>query len=118
MNGSLATAIGLLCACTALRASPVTFSVDPEHTLPKFSYTHFGFSRQEVRFDRVTGKITLDMQAKTGSMTITIDMTSVNSGIELFNKHLRSGDFFNVDKYPTATFKASSITFEDDRPVS
>ena len=118
MKGSFATAIGLLCACTALRASPVTFSVDPEHTLPKFSYTHFGFSRQEVRFDRVTGKITLDMQAKTGSMTITIDMTSVNSGIELFNKHLRSGDFFNVDKYPTATFKASSITFEEDRPVS
>jgi polyisoprenoid-binding protein YceI len=118
MKRSSALAIALLCACSALRASPVTYSVDPEHTLPKFSYTHFGFSRQEVRFDRITGKIVLDMQAKTGSMNLSIDMASVNSGIEMFNKHLRSGDFFNVDKYPTATFKSNSITFEDDRPVS
>lgn len=118
MKRSFATAIGLLCACTALQASPVTFSVDPEHTLPKFTYTHFGFSRQEVRFDKVTGKIVLDMQAKTGSMTISIDMSSLNSGVEMLNKHLRSGDFFNVDKYPAATFKSTAIMFEDDRPVS
>jgi polyisoprenoid-binding protein YceI len=118
MKRTLATAICLLCAWPASKASPVTFSIDPEHTLPKFAYTHFGFSRQEVRFDRITGKITLDMQARTGSMSVSIDMTSVNSGIELFNKHLRSGDFFNVDKYPTATFKSNAIMFEDDRPVS
>ncbi|HEY6925259.1 MAG TPA: YceI family protein [Steroidobacteraceae bacterium] len=118
MKRSFATAIALLCACPVLKASPVTFSVEPDHTLPKFSYTHFGFSRQEVRFDRATGKIVLDMQAKTGSVNISIDMASVNSGIELFNKHLKSGDFFNVDKYPTATFKSNAITFEDDRPVS
>jgi polyisoprenoid-binding protein YceI len=45
-------------------------------------------------------------------------MTSVHSGLELLDKHLRSGDFFNVDKYPTATFKSTAILFEDDRPVT
>ena len=51
-------------------------------------------------------------------MDVTIDAASVDVGFEALDKHLMSPDFLDVAKYPTATFKGKSMTFNGDVPVS
>jgi Uncharacterized conserved protein len=60
-------------------AAPQTFVVDGSHTFPRFSYSHFGLSKQLSRFDKTTGTIVLDKAAKTGSVDIVIDTKSVDT---------------------------------------
>lgn len=103
---------------TAAIAAPETYIIDSNHTLPRFSYNHFGYSTQLSRFDKTTGKIIIDRVAKTGSVDVTIDTTSVNTGYALFNEHIQAEDFFNTAKFPTATFVSKIINFEGDKPVS
>lgn len=99
-------------------AKPISFSVDPEHALPYFSFDHLGFSKVQGRFDKIEGKIILDPEAQTGSVDITIDVNSLSTGVETLDKHLLSGDFFNARMYPEATFKSTLVEFADGRPVS
>jgi polyisoprenoid-binding protein YceI len=95
-----------------------SYTVDTRHTHPSYEINHFGWSTQRGRFDNVTGTITLDRVAKTGSVGVTIDTSSVSTGVAKLDEHLKSEDFFNVAKYPTITFKASKIAFNGDTPVS
>ena len=102
---------------TAALAAPVTYVIDGSHTLPRFEYSHFGYSTQLSRFDKTSGKITLDREARTGSVAVEIDARSVDSGYPVFNSHLQGEDFFNTEKYPTITFKSDSVEFKGDKPV-
>ncbi len=70
------------------------------------------------RFDKASGKIIIDRQAKSGSVEITIDTTSVNTGSALFNEHIRGEDFLDTAKYPTATFISDKFKFTGDKLVS
>lgn len=99
-------------------AAPETYVVEGTHTFPSFSYTHLGFSTQQSRFDKTTGKITIDRAAKTGSLDVSIDTKSVNTGVEVFNGHLRGEDYFNVEKFPVITFKSSNFKFDGDKPAT
>ena len=99
-------------------AAPETYVVDGTHTFPSFSYTHLGFSTQQSRFDKTTGKITIDRAAKTGSLDVSIDTKSVNTGVEVFNGHLKGEDYFNVEKFPVITFKSSNFRFDGDKPAT
>ena len=98
-------------------AKAETYLIDTNHTAPRFSYSHFGFSTQLSRFDKTAGKVIFDKAARTGSVDITIDMKSVNTGSTLFNEHIQAEDFFDTTKYPTAMFKSSKVYFEADKPV-
>lgn len=100
---------------TAALAAPETYVIDGNHTLPRFSYDHHGYSTQLSRFDKTSGKITIDRAAKTGSVNITIDATSVNTGYPLFNEHIQGEDFLYTAKYPTATFTSNAVKFDGDR---
>ena len=97
-------------------AAPETYVLDSAHSFPRFSYNHFGYSTQVSRFNKTTGKIIYDKEAKTASVDIVIDATSVDSGFPVFNEHLRGEDFFDTAKYPTATFKSTKVVFEGDKP--
>ena len=99
-------------------AAPETFVIDNSHTYPSFSYTHMGFSTQQSKFDKTTGKVTIDRAAKTGSLDVSIDTKSVNTGSELFNGHLKGEDFFNAEKFPAITFKSSNFRFDGDKVAS
>lgn len=99
-------------------AAPETFNIDPGHTSPRFEYSHFGYSLQQHRFDRTSGKIVLDREARTGSVDVTIDTTSVNTGLALFNGHIQGADFFDTAKYPAITFKSTAVKFDGDKPVA
>lgn len=99
-------------------AAPQTFKLDANHTFPRFSYSHFGYSTQLSRFDKTTGSVVFDKAAKTGSVDITIDTKSVNTGVATFNEHIQGEDFLDTAKYPTATFKSTKVVFDGDKPAS
>jgi len=89
-----------------------TYTIDSTHTYPIFEINHLGFSVQRGRFNKTTGKITLDREAKQGSIEATIDITSIDMGLDKWDAHMKSEDFFNAEKFPTATFKADKLKFD------
>ncbi len=99
-------------------AAPETYVIDGNHTAPRFEYSHFGYSTQQSRFDKTSGKIVLDRAAKTGSVDVTIDATSVNTGVPIFNGHLQGADFFDTKTFPAITFKSTKVNFAGDKPAS
>ena len=113
---SIATALAALAALSA-QAAPVTYRLDRDHTFPRFTYDHLGYSIQLGRFDRTTGTVVLDKEARTASVDVTIDVKSVNTGTAL-DEHLRGPDFFDTARFPTATFKSTRVVFEGDRPAT
>ena len=114
---SLTAALFAALAGSAI-AAPVTYGVDSTHTFPRFSYSHFGYSTQLSSFKNTSGKVVFDAEAKTGSVDITIDMKSVNTGFDDFNGHIQGEDFLDTAKFPTATFKSTKVVFEGDKPKS
>ena len=103
---------------TSAIAAPVTYAVDSGHSFPNFSYQHMGLSVQLSKFDKTTGTVTLDKAAKTASVDVVIDTTSVNTGSTVFNGLIQGEDFFDTAKYPTATFKSTKVEFEGDQPTT
>ena len=99
-------------------AAPETYVLDVNHTKPRFEYNHFGYSTQLSRFDTVSGSITIDRAAKTGSADVTIDAKSVNTGSTVFNGHIQGEDFFDTEKYPTITYKSDKFKFDGDKLVA
>ena len=99
-------------------AAPETFVVDGNHTFPRFSYNHLGYSIQMSRFDKATGTVTLDKAAKTAAVDIVIDTKSVNTGSATFNEHIQGEDFLDTAKYSTAAFKSTKVVFDGDKPAS
>jgi polyisoprenoid-binding protein YceI len=99
-------------------AAPVSYGVEANHTFPRFSYTHLGFTTQQSRFDKTTGTVVYDKEGRTGSVNITIETNSVSTGSTLFNQHIQGEDFLDTAKYPTVTFKSTKVNFDGDKPVS
>ena len=114
----IVTVIAFSAFSIATFAAPETFNIDTVHTAPRFEYSHFGYSNQLHRFDKTSGKIVLDRAAHSGSVEVSIDATSVNTGAALFNGHIQGEDFFNTAKYPTITFKSTAVKFDGDKPVT
>lgn len=83
------------------------YVTDPNHTYVRFGVLHFGTSTVRGRFDDVRGAIDW-ADAPTGRRAeFNIDLRSLNTGSDAFNKHLSSAEFFEVDKYPSAKFVAT-----------
>jgi polyisoprenoid-binding protein YceI len=110
--------LSLLSITGVALATPETYVLEPNHTKPRFSYNHLGYSTQLSRFDKATGKITIDKAAKTGAVDVTIDMKSVNTGSDLFNEHIQGPDLLDTAQFPTATFKSNKVNFKDDKVSS
>ncbi|MDP1613295.1 MAG: YceI family protein [Sulfuritalea sp.] len=118
MKKKLVLVAALSAFAAAASAAPETFNLDPTHTAPRFEYSHLGYSLQQHRFDKTSGKIVLDRAAKTGSVDVTIDAKSVNTGLALFNGHIQGEDYFNTEKFPAITFKSTAVRFDGDKPVA
>jgi len=110
--------LGLVLASKLAFAAPETYVIDTNHTKPRFSYNHFGYSTQLSRFDDATGKIVIDKAAKQGTVNVTIQAKSVDTGYALFNEHIQGDDFFDTAKYPTITFVSNKVNFKDDKVSS
>ena len=95
-------------------AAPETYTIDPGHTFPSFEVSHIGFSTTRGRFDKTAGRITLDREAKTAAADITIDATSIDTGVQKLDEHLRKPDFFDATNHPSITFKGDRARFNGD----
>ena len=109
----------LLAASLPLAAHAAdSYTIDPNHTFPHFSISHLGFSTMQGRFDKSSGKVTLDRAAKNGSLDIAIEAASVSTGYAKRDEHLKSPDFFNAAEFPTIAYKSNAIKFKGDTPAS
>lgn len=108
----------LLSLSSAAFAAPETYVIEQNHTKPRFEYSHMGYSTQASRFDTVTGKITLNRVAHTGSVDVSIDATSVNTGSAVFNGHIQGEDFFDTAKFPAITYQSDKLKFDGDKLVA
>jgi polyisoprenoid-binding protein YceI len=116
----LIAAAGALFAAVSFNAmaEEVTYQLDPNHTYPSFETDHFGgISIWRGKFDKSSGTVTIDRAAKKGTLDATIDMTSIDIGNDKLNGELKSPQFFDADKFPTATYKGTSMKFKGDVPV-
>ena len=116
----LFAAAGALFAAVSFNAmaEEVTYQLDPNHTSPSFEADHFGgISIWRGKFTKSSGTVTLDRATQKGTLDATIDMTSIDIGNDKLNGELKSAQFFDADKFPTATYKGTSIKFKGDVPV-
>ena len=85
------------------------WTVDPGHADIGFVGRHFGLTRVRGRFTGVDGTVVIGEDLADSSVEVTIDMTSVSSGDESRDDHLRSADFFDVEHHPTASFRSTTL---------
>ena len=106
---SVISAIALLASLSAF-AQPATWNIDPNHSTAQFTVRHFGISNVTGSFTKVTGSIVLNEKDITQSqVSATIDVSSVDTRVEMRDKDLKSPNFFDVEKYPTIEFKSKKI---------
>ena len=116
----LAVAVAALAAGASFgaMAAETTYNLDPMHTSPSFEADHFGgVSTWRGKFTKATGTVTIDREAKTGSLAATIDMTSGDIGNDTLDTELKSPKFFDASQFPTAVYKGTSMKFKGDVPV-
>lgn len=107
-----------LSASGAAMAAADTYVIDPTHTFVTFEAKHFGTSTNRGRFDKKAGSISIDRATKTGKVEVTIDTSSINTGTQAFDGHLKSKDFFNAEAFPQATFVGDKLNFDGDKLTS
>ena len=96
-------------------ATEESYTIDPVHSQPIFEVRHMGYSLQRGSFTKLSGKITLDREARKGSVDITIDAASIRTIDPRLDARVKGEDFFDVAKYPAITFKSSNLVFDGDR---
>ena len=103
-------AAALALVSTVAFAAPLTYKIDANHTDVVASWSHFGFSNPIAHFGKVDGNIAYDA-ANVGAskVEVTIPLSGLNSHVPDFDDPIRSGDFFDAEKFPDITFKSTSV---------
>lgn len=110
MKHVLAAALLSAFAVPAL-AAPTQYTIDPNHSQVRVEWNHFGFSNVQARFDTIAGTFTYDPEnVAASSVEATIDIGSIDSGVDDLDTHLKSPDFFDSAKFGTATYKSTAVS--------
>ena len=100
-------------------AVPETYQIEPTHTFPSFETDHMGGkSVWRGKVNKTSGVITLDRAAHNGAVEVTMEMSTINFGLEAMDKHARGADFLDVEKYPTASYKGKLTGWNADTPTA
>ena len=115
MNNSakaLLISSALALTTVASAALPSQWQLDDSHTRVGFSVNHLGFSTTMGHFNDVKGVVNYDVKAPSKTnMSFTIATDSIDTNWDARDEHLKKAEFFNVAKYPTMTFKSTSVKF-------
>jgi polyisoprenoid-binding protein YceI len=95
--------------------APGRWQIDPGHTEVAFIGRHFMLTKVRGRFTGVTGVIVVAENPGESTAEITIAMASLDSGSQARDDHLRSADFFDAARHPTATFTGRAIDWQGTR---
>ncbi|MCX7153062.1 MAG: YceI family protein [Proteobacteria bacterium] len=101
---------------TATQAAPVSYTLDPDHTLPRLEINHNGFSNYIATFTKSAGKAMLDNAARNGSVEVTIQTASFLTGHAFMEGFVKGKEFFNVEQFPTMVYKSSRFIYQGDAP--
>lgn len=105
------TAVVLSLAGASVSAQTSTWTIDPAHSSVNFTIRHMGVSNVHGSLTGVKGTVNYNEKDITkSSVESTIDATTISTGVEARDKHLKSPDFFDIDKYPAISFKSTSFT--------
>ena len=103
-------AVSLLAASTYAFCAPVTYTIDPTHTDVIAQWNHLGFSNPIAHFGQVEGTITYDADnVAASSVEVILPLAGLSSHVKAFDDHLKSDYFFDVAKFPQATFKSTAV---------
>ncbi|OOG57123.1 polyisoprenoid-binding protein [Rhodanobacter sp. B05] len=100
----------LLSAATSVQAVPVTYKLDPNHTMVLFSWNHFGYSNPTADIGLGEGTVVFDEQHPAqSSVEITLPLAKLDTHVPALDEHLKKPDFFDAAKYPVITFKSRKV---------
>ena len=100
----------LLAAATSVQAAPVTYKLDPHHTMVLFSWNHFGYSNPTADIGLGEGTVVFDEQHPAqSSVEVTLPLAKLDTHVSALDQHLKEPDFFDAAKYPVVTFKSSKV---------
>lgn len=106
---SASIVIGAL-ALTGAASAAETYVFDKNHTQIRFSWNHFGLSRMSAMLLDYDGKLSFDAEApEKSALEITAKTDGIWTHVDKFTTHLKSADFFEVEKHPEITFKTTKI---------
>jgi len=94
----------------AVAAQPEPWNINGPHSAATFAVRHFGVSTVRGTFTKITGAVLIDdKDPANSSVDVTIDASTVNTQNEGRDKHLKSADFFDIEKFPAMTFKSKKV---------
>lgn len=95
---------------TAPQTSTTTWNLDPSHAMAEFKVKHMMIANVKGRFARLTGQLIQDESNPANSrVEATIDASSIDTHEAQRDAHLKSADFFDVENFPTLTFKSTHV---------
>jgi polyisoprenoid-binding protein YceI len=113
-----ALCLAVLAAFGTASAAPVTYQIDPNHTSPSFEADHLGgLSIWRGKFTKSEGTVVLDKEAGTGTLDITVQMSSILFGNEKLDEDARGPKMFDAEKFPTAQYKGKLAGFKNGAPT-
>jgi len=101
---------GLLGAAVSVQAAPVTYKLDPGHTMVQFSWNHFGYSNPTANFGLGEGTLVFDEQhPANSSVEVSLPLADLDTHVPALDEHLKKPDFLDADQYPVVTFKSTEV---------
>jgi len=91
-----------------------TWTIDATHSEVSFTVRHMAVSKVRGRLGTVSGEIVTAEDPATSTVTADVDVTSITTFNEQRDAHIKSGDFFEVETHPSATFRSTGLSFDGD----
>lgn len=111
----MAAALVLAASAGSMQAQVKDFAIEGAHSEADFAIKHLGISTVHGSFHKISGTVKFDAaNVEKSSVEATIDVTSVDTGNGARDTHLKSPDFFDTAKFPTMTFKSTSVVKAGD----
>jgi polyisoprenoid-binding protein YceI len=92
-----------------------TYRIDPKHTFASFEVRHLGYSTHRGRFDKSAGTLTFDPAGRTGTIDLTIEADSIDTGDRALEEQLRASSWLDVAEHPQIRYRARRLRFDGDR---
>jgi len=112
--GVLLLLAGAVIGSGASSSHAATYLLEPNNSNVRFAIDHFNTSTNTGGFYNLTGQLDYDPHAKTGRISLVIPINSLNTGNKAFDLTLTGPDFFDVEKFPLASFESTKWYFADD----